>query len=494
MLALAALVGNGPPNVVIVVADDVGIDAIGIYGEGGDLSLTPNIDRLVASGVLFRNAYGAPICSPSRAMLLTGRYPDRTGLGDILIAPEGGFDACVQHDLNASERTLPEILRQTPEPYTSAAFGKWHLNAACLDNGGLDAPRVRGGFAHFAGALSNFAPRSQGVPTDSHFFCWPKIVDGVNDCEGNCCTGSYTGGAGQNYRAVYATTDNVDDALSWIGAQAPAQSWLCYLAFHAAHVPLQAPPQALHDRALVYPVGDPLAGSPVPEGTIAADLEQTTGGVIDDQAYFQASLQALDRELGRLVAALPVDTVVIFVGDNGTMDLATSAPFDPFHAKGTSYEGGVRVPLIVSGRTVVAPQRTSDALVSLVDLYATVADLTGAPLPVGVTVDGISFAPILLDPFAPAPRSSAFTAHFRPNDDPLVPPDPPRTLEVYTLRNARYKLIVNDVPLAPDELYDLELDPFEQCDIVAFGGLTGQALVAYNALKSELAQLRATFP
>jgi arylsulfatase A-like enzyme len=485
---------SSAPSILVVLADDVGVEAIGAYGEGEDLALTPNLDALAARGVLFRNAYANPVCSPSRALLMTGRYSSRTGIGRAIFAAEdGGVDPCTEHDLLASEVTLAELLISGPQGYTAAAFGKWHLNNACAASGGFDCVRVRGGFQHFAGVIANFNPRPVRGPTASDYFCWPKVVDGAIDCGTECCAGSWTGGSGHQYRAVYATSDNVDDALAWIAQQPASRPWLCYVAFNAAHSPLQAPPSSLHSQSLVYPVGHPLAGQPVPEGTLAFDLVDQTGGVVDLKAYFKASLEALDREIGRLLASVPGDATVIFLGDNGSDSFAISPPFDPRHSKGTLYEGGVRVPLIAAGPLVAAPDRESSALVVACDVYATAAELAGTPPPSGVTIDGVSFAPVLFDPLAPSPRAYAFTEYFEPNDDPLTPPNPPRTVEQFALRNDRYKLIDIEEPSAGREFYDLENDPYEECDL-AGTTLTPEQLANYDALTSELALLRASFP
>ena len=101
-------------NVLLIVADDLGVESVGAYGAGADLSLTPNIDRLAAQGVLFRRAWAAPLCSPSRAMLMTGRYGGRTGIGRGIIAAEDGRgDPCAQHQLLDGEITLAELLSGT---------------------------------------------------------------------------------------------------------------------------------------------------------------------------------------------------------------------------------------------------------------------------------------------------------------------------------------------------------------------------------------------
>lgn len=492
--ALFGLVAAQPTTgskFLLIVADDLGVDAVGAYGEGAGASMTPTLDRLAGGGVLFRRAYAAPVCSPSRAMLLTGRYGGRTGIGRALSALEdGAADPCAQHELLASETTLAELLASSPRAFATAAIGKWHLNAACASNGDLDVVRVRGGFGHYDGALANFNPRSNGPASSSSYFCYPRIVDGALDCGDSCCPGDYQGGLGSNYRGAYATTDSVDAAIAWIGARPSAQPWLCYLAFHAAHGPLQAPPAELHSQPLTIPVGAPGEGEPVPPGTIAFEYKPL-GVVVDARPYFAAMVEALDREIGRLLATLPDDVTVIVIGDNGSDVFTVQPPFDPRHGKETLYEGGIRVPLIVSGPSVAQPGRETDALVSAVDVLATVAELAQVELP-AATLDSRSFADVLFDASATA-RPFVFSQYFEPNADPLGPPVT-KTVEAYVLANARYKLIDARSPKASLELYDLELDPFEQCDRIAAGDLTVAEQQNLALLQAMLQQHLASFP
>jgi len=295
-----------PDNILVILADDLGVDLVGAYAEGADLPPTPNVDGLAADGVLFRNAWSDPVCSPTRATILTGQYGFRTrvGFGVDFEALEPGVDA-----LSRTELTIPEMLDAfTDGAYAHSAFGKWHLGTSGV--GDLASPN-EAGFSHYAGALSNFEP-------PEGYYDWTRVEDGVATPE-----------------TSYATTVNVDDALAWI-ATAP-EPWFCYLAFNAPHSPFEVPPAALH----------------------TVDVSSGTTRVVA-----KAMVEAMDTEIGRLLAGISATTTVIFLGDNGTSPGVVFPPFTPDKAKGTLFEGGINVPLIVRSPVVTVPGSESQALVN----------------------------------------------------------------------------------------------------------------------------------
>ncbi|MFT4541946.1 MAG: arylsulfatase A-like enzyme [Planctomycetota bacterium] len=296
-LLFASVHAAGQGSVLCIVADDVGIDRIAAYGGTAlglhpDPGKTPQIDRLASRGVMFRNAWSSPVCSVARAAMLTGRFGFRTGVGDNIDV--GHLGTAIQ----ASEVCLPEILKLgTGGAYTSVGIGKWHLGTS-LD--GNAHPLSVGFDAHF-GLKRGFG---QG-----NYYRWRKLVNGT----------SYP-----TFR--YATTDSVDDALrAFEASTGPAFVWL---SFNAPHRPFHRPPSRLHSFALSGPPDD----TPVD--------------------HMKAMVEAMDTEIGRLLSSLPAghadELTVIFIGDNGTSPYATDAPFSPDHAKGTLFEGGIRVPLIIA--------------------------------------------------------------------------------------------------------------------------------------------------
>ncbi len=422
LLLAAALLACGPaerpPNVLLLLADDLGVDMLGAYGLGSDLPVTPNLDALAQSGILFRNVWSNPACSPTRAGILTGRYSFRTGIGSI-VQLGGPFD------LQSNEVTLPEILdAHAPIPYRHAAFGKWHLSA---DPSDLAAPN-RAGFAHFDGSLFNF------IGSDSTYYEWPRVVDGK-------AIGS----------SRYATTQTVDSVVEWV--RSGEEPWLAYVAFHAPHFPYEDPPAELH----------------------RVDVSGE-----DTRSRYKAMVEALDSEIGRMFAEIGPEimarTLVVFAGDNGTPPSVTVPPFLPEHAKPTLYQGGVAVPLIVSGSGITAPGRESAAFVHTTDLFSTVAEVAGIDLveleDSGPVLDSVSFAAQLTDPNAPSKREMLFAEILEP-----LGRDP--SLIKFAIRGPRYKLIVSWSKIASEEnkwtesesFFDLLDDPHETNNLSKSGDL-----------------------
>ncbi|MCB1134503.1 MAG: sulfatase-like hydrolase/transferase, partial [Verrucomicrobiae bacterium] len=207
----AAVLPSSTPNILFVVADDIGVDNISAYGEHASSASTPSIDALASDGVLFRNTWANPMCSPSRASLLTGRHAFRHGL----LHPAGA-------ELDADEETVAEILQGVG--YATALFGKWHLGTS---TGTTPADQ---GYDYFSGALSG---------NIDDYFSWTKttqeVIDGVTYQDSSTETG-------------YATSTNVAEAQSWIAQQ--SSPWLVTLAFNAGHSPYHVPPSDLHTYAL----------------------------------------------------------------------------------------------------------------------------------------------------------------------------------------------------------------------------------------------------
>ncbi|MEE8467565.1 MAG: sulfatase-like hydrolase/transferase, partial [Planctomycetota bacterium] len=344
-LALAGTV-SAQGNVLLVVLDDVGVDRVAVYEAVDDPPATPVMDRLAREGVRFDRCWSNPLCSPTRATVITGRYSFRTGVGSLL----GELD----EGLSTEEWTLPRVLRAATEGTTvTAAIGKWHLGASDED---LEHPR-RAGFEHYAGCLNNLRNRED----PRAYYQWTKVVDGeASEVEG------------------YLTTDTTDDALRAIAA-AGERPWFVYLAYHAAHNPLHEPPAGLFEREL--------------EGTALTHPAE----------LHKAMVEALDHELGRLLEGVDpkvlARTTILVVGDNGTQGSANEPPWDNRRGKGTLFEGGIHVPLIVSGAGVGERARGSvcDAPVNTTDLWATTLELCGvdveATLPAGWVHDSVSILP-----------------------------------------------------------------------------------------------------
>ena len=384
-------------NVVLIIADDVGADRIGAYGINPTVGPTPSIDGLAAQGVLFRNAWAQPSCSPTRASLLTGLTATEHRIG-LPVDPFDVNQADSGVGLNEDIWTLPDALALAG--YRNEAFGKWHLVGQPLPIDRLHPNNM--GFDHFAGFLYG----------GTDYFSWGKTVDGVNF-----------------QSTSYMTTDTTDDAIAALGGSEPFFLWVAYL---ASHTPYHNPPQHLHSFDLN---GVPVAGN--------ASL------------YHSAMTEAMDSEIGRLLAAVDLsDTTVIFIGDNGTQSDAIDPPIPPGHHKLTVYEGGVRVPLIFAGEAVApaAQGLESMALVHATDMFATISELAGDLGP--VPSSSISAAAYLTNPALPSTRDTLFAQRFEANGGPIVPATYHRAT-----RDSRYKLIRK--PGFVVEFYDLLTDPYE---------------------------------
>jgi len=437
MLAAAVVVGpigcerggssapSASNNVILLIADDVGVDKIGAYGEHPSPPPTPNIDALAARGVLFRNAYAPPVCSPSRAAMLTGRYPRRYGLG-LHLRPS---DA---DELPLAELTLPEMLGRGPIAYDHSAVGKWHLSTPSSRHAGRHP--VASGFHWHAGSLGNLGGRGS-------YFTWEKSTNGRF-----------------GRTSTYATTDTIDDALARVEAMQPP--WFLWVAFNAAHKPYEEPPSSLHTRR---------------------DLESVAD-------RYDAMVEALDSEIGRLLRSLDPDvlaaTTIIFVSDNGTAHAGVTPPWSSSHAKATLYEGGVGVPLIIAGPRVAVPGAECGALVHVVDLFATVAEIAGVDLGQlssedgkPLAIDGLSLMPYLTNPSAESQRDVIYQDLFGPNGAG------PYQFERRMVRDERYKL-VEFVAHGIQEFYDLEgrIDDGPN----RIGSLSDEQRSAYERLRAAL--------
>ncbi len=341
-LATLVFVSTAPaatPNILLIIADDLGADSFPLTaGTGASLAPMPNLTALKSRGVLFINAHAHPTCSPSRAAMLTGRHPFRTGIGAQLT------DA-TSPQLQAGEFTLPEAFAANAGlGYSLKMFGKWHLTSGA---GANDTARSIGGWPSFAGTIS-------GALAD--YYSWTKVIDGVASTS-----------------TTYATTDIANDVVSWIDARGTTP-WMAWVALNAPHAPFHSPPSGLHTYNL--------SGTP------------------SNRTLYEAACQALDTEVGRILDHVDfAKTNVIFIGDNGTPGQVIQTPYNSAHSKETLYEGGTRVPLIIAGASVANQDRVSTAPVHCVDLYSTILGMAGISLaatqPAANVLDSNSLMPIL---------------------------------------------------------------------------------------------------
>lgn len=421
LLALACVATSlnaQPGNILLIIADDFGADSFPLTaGVGASLPPMPNISALKNSGVLFSKAYAQPVCSPTRACILTGRHPFRTGIGAQL-------EGATSPQLQASEFTLPEAFAANPAlGYSLGMFGKWHLNAGAGTN---DTPRTIGGWPHFAGSINGALP---------DYSAWTKITNGVSAATTN-----------------YATTDAINDTIAWIAGQG-SSPWFAWVALNAPHSPLHQPP---------------------------LDLHSYDSAAATNRNFYEAMCEAMDTEVGRLLAGLNLaETTVIFISDNGTPSNLIQTPYSAAHSKGTLYDGGVRVPLIIAGKGVVSPNRTSTQPVHCVDLYSTILDLAGisvsATQPAGNPIDSVSLLPILQN--STAASRYLFVEQFSSTLSTNVSGQA-------VIDEAGYKLIQFDD--GHEEFYKTSTDTNEATTLLGNVGITSTDQAAFAALKLQL--------
>ena len=410
-------------NILFLVVDDLGADSSSLTNTAGPnvrLPETPNIDSLATNGVVFTHAYGRPSCSAARAALLTGRTGSRTGVG---VALSGA-----KPELGDNEYTLPRAFAANAPQYALAGFGKWHLGY------GANTPWTKGGWPFWAGVNG---------PQPSSYTNWTKIKNGTSTTS-----------------TTYVTTDQVNEASAWITDQeAVHKPWLAWVAFNAPHVPYHKPP-----ANLLSPRFASLTGT-------AADISS------HQRDYFEALTEALDKEIGRLLTVVDrANTDIIYIGDNGTDNSVIQPPFKyapENHAKFTLFEGGVRVPLVVSGPSVKYVGR-NDSLVDATDIFQLIQELAGinvaATLPQGVKIDSKSILPAL-------EKNVLISADLQVEQF-----NQSAAADGAAVRDEKYKLIRFDSK--NERFYNVETDPYENTPLV-IASLTSDARAHYYSLKRK---------
>lgn len=400
-IAPKAIGKTAPPHIIYIVADDLGWKDVGFHGS--DIE-TPHLDRLTATGASLEQFYVQPMCTPTRAALMTGRYPLRYGLQTGVIPAAGNYS------LPLDEYLLPQLLKDAG--YRTAMVGKWHLGHAKPEFW----PRQRG-FDSFYGAtvgeIDHFKHSSHGV-ADWYRNNKPLKEDGFD----NTLFGA--------------------EAARVIEKHDPKTPLFLYLAFTAPHTPFQAP-QSYLDRYRHIPD--------------------------ENRRKYAAMVSAMDDEIGRTVAALEKrgmrdNTLIVFHSDNGGVrsslfagdsKVAGGLPADngPYRdGKGTLFEGGTRVAALVNWPGRIKPG-ARDGMMHVVDFYPTLAGLAGAKLGKNKPLDGLDLWP-MLSAAAPSPRSELVY-----NIDPMAG----------AVRQGDWKLIWKGALPQQLMLYDLAKDKSETADL-----------------------------
>jgi len=379
-----------PPNVVLIVVDDLGFNDITFYGGGiGNGSVpTPQIDSIAAQGIHFTIAYaGNATCAPSRAALLTGRYPTRVGFEFTpttpaflrLISGDGFKEENAENypepsslGLPSSEQTLPEALKE--KDYHSIALGKWHLGAS---EGMLPNDQGFDEFLGFLGGGGMFMEEDdpEVVNSKQDFdpidrFLWANLRYGVQFNEGD------------TFKPDSHTTDYLSrEAVKAIEANRD-RPFFMYLAYNAPHTPLQS--EKRDYDALSH---------------IEDHTERTYAGMI----------RGLDRGIGQVLASLEENglsdnTIVIFTSDNGGADYVGLPDLNkPYRGwKMTFFEGGIRTPFFIRWPEKIAAGSKYDSPVAHIDIFSTVLAAAGIEPPEDRVIDGRDILAVAQDPEQPA--------------------------------------------------------------------------------------------
>jgi len=392
------------PNILIILTDDQGR---GDYSAFGTRDIrTPNMDRLFHEGMTFQNFFAnSCVCSPSRAALLTGCYPDRVGVPGVIReeTPDDSWGYLVP-----GVKLLPQLLKQAG--CHTALIGKWHLGI-----GSPNTPTERG-FDLFEGFL--------GDMMDDY---WTHRRHGLNLMRRNQETTDPQG---------HATDIFTSWACEYLEARAKAEGpFLLYLAYNAPHDPIQPPPEWL-ERVKREP------------------------GISEKRAKLVALIEHLDSGIGKVLdtldrTGLATNTLVIFTSDNGGV-LANEANNGPWRGdKGHMYEGGLRVPGAARYPGRIQPGSRTDLMTLTMDIFATACEAMGVPVP--ENVDAVSFWPTLLGQSEPEPKRDLY---FVRREGGAAYGG--KTIEAF--RRGNWKLL-QDSPFSPLELYDLKSDPRETTDL-----------------------------
>lgn len=451
------------PNFVFILADDLGWSDLGCYGS--TFYETPNLDRLAGEGTRFTEAYAAcPVCSPTRASIMTGKYPARLDITDWIPGrqefraglPQDRFlPKPFRHELPLEETTLAEALKAAG--YATCFVGKWHIGEDSIywpENQGFD---------YNFGGWSKGSPTGKKSATEGGYFTPyqnPRLPDGP---EGE-----------------YLTDRLVAESLQFLDMH-KNDPFLLYLSFYTVHNPMQGKFEKIaryEQRAQALGISDEerfVVDKPwirqAPEGNFRER-------VVQDHAIYASMVESLDENIGRVMNQLATlglseNTVVIFMSDNGGLSTSEGSPTSnlPLRAgKGWLYEGGIREPMII--KWPAAPQKgiVCDVPVTSTDFYPTMLEMAGLPLLPQQHPDGKSLVPLLKGETDLSDR--ALYWHYPHYSNQGGEPGS-------VIRKGKYKLIelFEEDKL---ELYDIEADPGETKDI------SGEMPEKFAELKSML--------
>ena len=392
------------PNILLIIADDLGTDALNGFTNQTLKPITPTLDSLRAMGISFSNVWATPVCSSTRASIMSGKHGSKTGVFGV----PGNLDT-------SHISVLRMLASEANDAYTKAVVGKWHISMPTNPN----HPSMHG-----ADFYTGFM---DGFPAD--YSLWQQTTNGVTITNTDYVTSVFT-----------------DSAISW--TQKQTKPWFLWLAHAAPHTPFHVPPSQMYSII-------------------------NTG---NNTRQFIAMIESIDYDINRLFASMSVaereNTLVIFIGDNGTSG-SVLRDYPPMHGKSTVYEGGVRVPMIVAGSGVSRQGEREKALIQVLDIYATVLEIAGVNLDGGL-YNSLSFKHLLTG--QPGDSRPYNYTEFKDG-----------TGYSWAVRDNQYKLI--QLANGSQEFYDLLTDSFEY-NPIDMGSVTAQqqAVIANLAQEANTVQ------
>jgi arylsulfatase A-like enzyme len=425
------------PNIVLIYVDDLGYGDLGSYGH--PILKTPNIDSLAADGLRFTSNYSpSALCSPSRAGLLTGRTPYRTGIKSWIPEDSGVY-------LRAKEITLAEILKAAG--YDTAHVGKWHLNSDLASD--TEPQPTEQGFDYYYGHNAFQLPHNHNP------------------------TNVYRGKTLLPMQEGYTADLYADEAIRWLEQRTTKNPFFLYLSMAEPHTSFANPPE-YNAMYAEFSRGEVVA---IPNGLKVPPKKML---IPRGPGEYYANITYMDAQIGRVLDWLQDnghydDTVVVFSSDNGPVTSAwinwweVNAYGETGGFRGRKhllYEGGIRVPAIIRYPQVVEPGSVTDAPVIGMDWFVTLAEIGGGRVPDDRDIDGIDIRPVFAGKTLPS--RTLFWALDSVSD-----------LE-FAVRSDAWKLLL-DRDGTPRELYDLDEDPLEFFNVIETEDVVARRLGAEAA-------------
>ncbi len=447
---VANVAAHNRPNIIVILADDLGVTDLSLYGN--KLVSTPNIDRIGKNGVMFSEAYiSSPVCSPSRAGLITGRYQQRFGhelqpctrylrnmfqyyaiklfprflpLHLIKMREVPSEVERMRQGLPPSEITVAEMLKKYN--YTTGIIGKWHLGAA-----DFALPCARG-FDYQYGFYEAFTLYAD--KKDTAIMDMPLKRDYMDEHEwstaegrkGNCALLTNCQQCVETKK--YLTDKLTDEAIAFMDRSHAANPFFLYLPYNAPHAPLQAPKKYYRQFANIK---DPV------------------------KRIYAAMIKALDDQVGRVLAhvdslGIADNTIIFFLSDNGGAVYNGTTENTPYRGgKLTNFEGGLKVPFMMQWKNHLQPGTVYTEPVISLDIFATIAAVAGIPLPSDRKYDGVNLLPFGNGHKEPAHTELCWRSDFNK-----------------AIRKGDWKFIVNEYDNV-NQLYNLKEDSTEQNNLYA---------------------------